>query len=164
MSAWKKNNSLPPVDKISKISDYLGMSLDFLLNGEDKNPIMLTVDEKELIENYNKLTNENKKEVSKRVAELVNGTSLKTNNNNDPTVSYSHVGAVAGSMSGTFTITNGLTPSESKKENNNISGQYEISETSKEMLEIFEGLPMRERVKLLSMVYEYEENYRKSKE
>lgn len=36
VSAWKKNNSLPPVDKISKISDCLGVTTDYLLDGEEK--------------------------------------------------------------------------------------------------------------------------------
>lgn len=37
VSAWKKNNSLPPSDKISIISDYLEVSVDYLLTGEEKN-------------------------------------------------------------------------------------------------------------------------------
>lgn len=37
VSAWKKNNSLPPADKISIISDYLEVSVDYLLTGEEKN-------------------------------------------------------------------------------------------------------------------------------
>ncbi|MBD5144276.1 MAG: helix-turn-helix domain-containing protein [Oscillospiraceae bacterium] len=37
VSAWKKNNSLPPVDKIYEISDCLGVTTDYLLTGEEKN-------------------------------------------------------------------------------------------------------------------------------
>lgn len=37
-----------------------------------------------------------------------------------------------------------------------------ISETSKEMLEVFEKLPTRERVKLLNIIYNYEEEYEKN--
>ena len=35
VSAWKKNNSLPPVDKISKISDCLEVTIDYLLTGKE---------------------------------------------------------------------------------------------------------------------------------
>lgn len=35
-----------------------------------------------------------------------------------------------------------------------------MSDTSKELLKVFESLPIRERVKLLNMVYEFEEDYR----
>lgn len=35
VSAWKKNNSLPPVDKISKISDCLGVTIDYLITGKE---------------------------------------------------------------------------------------------------------------------------------
>lgn len=37
-----------------------------------------------------------------------------------------------------------------------------INDTSKELLEVFESLPMRERVKLLNVVYDFEEQYRTS--
>lgn len=37
-----------------------------------------------------------------------------------------------------------------------------ISETSKEMLEVFEKLPTRERIKLLNIIYNYEEEYEKN--
>ena len=36
VSAWKKNNSLPPVDKISKISDCLEVTVDYLLTGKER--------------------------------------------------------------------------------------------------------------------------------
>lgn len=37
-----------------------------------------------------------------------------------------------------------------------------MSDTSKELLEVFESLPMRERVKLLSAVYDFQEQYNKN--
>ncbi len=37
-----------------------------------------------------------------------------------------------------------------------------INDTSKELLEVFESLPMRERVKLLNAIYDFEEQYRTS--
>ncbi len=41
-----------------------------------------------------------------------------------------------------------------------IKTEQVISDTSKELLKVFESLPIRERVKLLNMVYEFEEDYR----
>lgn len=43
VSAWKKNNSLPPLNKISNISDVLGVSIDFLLTGKEKHQIMIPI-------------------------------------------------------------------------------------------------------------------------
>lgn len=63
---------------------------------------------------------------------------------------------------GTITISGSLDPKESKAETENESKQNVINETTKELIEVFESLPTRERVKLLNMVYDYEENYRKS--
>lgn len=54
---------------------------------------------------------------------------------------------------------------ESKPESDimpEIKKKQDMSDTSKELLEVFESLPMRERVKLLNMVYDFEEQYRKS--
>lgn len=51
VSAWKKNNSLPPLDKISNISDCLGVSIDFLITGQEK----ATKEELELSENEQEL-------------------------------------------------------------------------------------------------------------
>lgn len=54
VSAWKRNNSLPPADKLSKISDCLGVSLEYLITGSEKN-ISLPEDEQKLIDQYNRL-------------------------------------------------------------------------------------------------------------
>ncbi|MGN0603298.1 MAG: helix-turn-helix domain-containing protein [Oscillospiraceae bacterium] len=54
VSAWKRNNSLPPADKLSNISDCLGISLDYLLTGKEKSP-SLPDDEQELLNYYKKL-------------------------------------------------------------------------------------------------------------
>ena len=62
VSAWKKNGSLPPADKISKISDCLGISVSFLLDGEEKksSSLNLSDDEKELLFYYKKMSIENR--------------------------------------------------------------------------------------------------------
>jgi len=74
-----------------------------------------------------------------------------TNISNSNIVDHSH---------GTITINGSSDSKESKTEN--ISKQAVINETTKELVEVFESLPTRERIKLLNIVYDYEENYRKS--
>lgn len=54
VSAWKRNNSLPPADKLSNISDCLGITLDYLLTGEER-VLSLPKDEQELINYYKEL-------------------------------------------------------------------------------------------------------------
>lgn len=56
VSAWKKNNSLPPADKLSEISDCLGVSFDYLLTGKESSKQSLTENEKEMLEYFSKLT------------------------------------------------------------------------------------------------------------
>lgn len=54
VSAWKRNNSLPPADKLSNISDCLGITLDYLLTGKER-ALSLPKDEQELINFYKAL-------------------------------------------------------------------------------------------------------------
>lgn len=54
VSAWKRNNSLPPADKLSNISDCLGITLDYLLTGKER-VLSLPKDEQELINFYKAL-------------------------------------------------------------------------------------------------------------
>lgn len=60
---------------------------------------------------------------------------------------------------GTITINSSSVSKESKAEN--VSEQAVINETTKELIEVFESLPTRERVRLLNMVYDFEEQYQK---
>ena len=61
VSAWKKNNSLPPVDKISKISEFLGVSITYLITGaEDETNISLDGDEELLLSYFRGLNDKDK--------------------------------------------------------------------------------------------------------
>ena len=61
VSAWKKNNSLPPVDKISKISECLGASITYLITGEENETgISLDDDEKILLSYFRELNDKDK--------------------------------------------------------------------------------------------------------
>lgn len=63
---------------------------------------------------------------------------------------------------GTITINSSSVSKEPKTETENVPEQIVINETTKELIEVFESLPTRERVRLLNMVYDFEEQYRKS--
>ena len=113
VSAWKKNNSLPPADKLSEISDYLNISVNYLLSGEE------------------------------------------TSNFID--VHSSNVGAVGNNINGTVNIgNNNLT-----YDNNSVASSND--EMADELLKIFKALPLRERTKIMTKVYEIEDEYIKSK-
>ncbi|MDE6780782.1 MAG: helix-turn-helix domain-containing protein [Ruminococcus sp.] len=77
-SNWK-NGGNPSVDVLCRIADELNCTTDALLGREENQTITLTVDEQELLENYSKLTDEDKVEISKRAEGLANGIALETN-------------------------------------------------------------------------------------
>lgn len=57
VSAWKKNNSLPPADKLSDISDFLNISLEKLVTGKEKNSSSkLSENEQRILELFAGLT------------------------------------------------------------------------------------------------------------
>lgn len=65
VSDWKKKGTNPAAESISAIADFLGVSADFLLTGEEKSSPAehLSDDEQELIDNYKKLNTINKGKV-----------------------------------------------------------------------------------------------------
>ena len=84
-------------------------------------------------------------------------------NFNSPNITNSTVGAVGSNLSGTVTINNNSVPEDSKSENREVYIlEQAISDITKEIIKISESLPMRERVKLLSVIYDFEEDYRNS--
>lgn len=81
-SSWKVKNTLPAADKISIISDLLGVSTDYLLTGNEKSPSAeqtakerLTPDEQELLENYRRLSMHDKGKVIGKAEALAEITS-----------------------------------------------------------------------------------------
>lgn len=75
----------------------------------------------------------------------------------------SHISnSIVDHSSGTITVS-GTAETESKPDiKTEVKTEQAMSDTSKELLEVFESLPMRERIKLLNMVYDFEEKYRNS--
>lgn len=72
VSAWKKNNSLPPADKLTDISNCLGVSLDYLLTGKENTvvspaAIPLSGEEQSLLDSFNRLSEKGKGQVIERI-------------------------------------------------------------------------------------------------
>lgn len=59
ISNWKSRNTFPKSDDLYKIADFLNVSMEFLLTGEEKNN-EYSPDEIELISNYRSLQDHDK--------------------------------------------------------------------------------------------------------
>ena len=111
-SEWKSGKSKSYRKYLIEIADFFGVSLDYLVYGKDdttKNK-QLTNDEQELLENYRKLDDGRKKEISEKIKEQTD--SIK-------------------------------------------------DEVYTELSKIITSLPLRERSKLIAMIYDCDEQYRK---
>lgn len=111
-SEWKSGKSKSYRKYLIEIADFFGVSLDYLVYGKDdttKNK-QLTNDEQELLENYRKLDDGRKKEISEKI----------------------------------------------KEQNDSIK-----DEVYTELSKIITSLPLRERSKLIAMIYDCEEQYSK---
>lgn len=102
-----------------------------------------------------------------QLAELLNVSTdyllLGKDDLNGNNISNSTIGAVGNNSSRTITINNNPIPKEEKSENEEICiTEQDVSDITKEIIKISESLPIRERVKLLSVIYDFEENYHKS--
>lgn len=116
VTEWDTKGKKPSVEYISRISEFLNVSCDYLLTGEE--------------------------------------------HHNSTNISHSAIGAFSNHSHGTVTMNTSSTETEMKMKADNQTEQA-MSETSKELLGVFESLPMRERIKLLSVIYDYEEEYKK---
>ena len=55
-TSWKKRHADPPAKYIAQIANYLEVSLQYLLTGEDDNPQPMSKDEVEVLTMYRDLT------------------------------------------------------------------------------------------------------------
>ena len=78
VTAWK-NGSIPKYEILNEIANYFDVSVGTLFDGRNNNIKPLTTNEQELLENYSKLTDDDKKEVSARVKELTKETISEEN-------------------------------------------------------------------------------------
>lgn len=89
VSAWKKNNSLPAADKLSNISDCLGVSLEYLLTGKEK-AVELSSAENRLLSAFKKLpTDEQMIEIG-RVEHMAEVCSERTSAESVPMIELRH--------------------------------------------------------------------------
>lgn len=109
ISKWR-NGANPNSDIVIKLSLHLGVTTDYLLLGKSIGNSELTNDEQELLENYRKLDDGRKKEISEKI----------------------------------------------KEQNDSIK-----DEVYTELSKIITSLPLRERSKLIAMIYDCDEQYRK---
>ncbi|MDE5772089.1 MAG: helix-turn-helix domain containing protein [Ruminococcus sp.] len=69
-SEWKSGKSRSYRKYLIEIAEFFHVSLDYLVYGNKNNSIKLNPDEQELLENYSRLSEADKKEVSEKVKEL----------------------------------------------------------------------------------------------
>ena len=64
---WRRDNGNAYYRYIDKIADRLGVTIDYLIRGQEIKSDSLTSQETELVENYSKLTDEGRKIISANV-------------------------------------------------------------------------------------------------
>ena len=66
-SNWKRGKSRSYYEHIDKIADRLGVSIDYLIRGSEKEPDLLTSQESGLLEGFRRLSDEAKDVVLRNV-------------------------------------------------------------------------------------------------
>ena len=80
-SEWKSGKSKSYRKYLIEISEFFNVSLDYLVYGKESRTKELNDDEQELLENYGKLTDADKKELVVKAKELAKGTASEENSN-----------------------------------------------------------------------------------
>ena len=70
LSKYENGRQEPMISVVYNLSVLLGVSVDYLIDGDETNTEVLAVDEKEICKDYRKLNNDGKSEARKRVNEL----------------------------------------------------------------------------------------------
>ena len=60
LSDWKRGKSVPKADKMQKIAEFLNVSVDYLVTGEEKEVPTFSAEHIELISAYDKLSSADK--------------------------------------------------------------------------------------------------------
>lgn len=79
ITEWSRRNSMPSADKVYTIANYLGVSIEWLLTGSEKEG--LTPKQRELIRNYETLSERDKKTVDNLIASLLSDESYSIDKN-----------------------------------------------------------------------------------
>ena len=80
---WRKGEKLPGAENLLIIANYFGISVDYLLTGEEKNTQanQLSENEQELLSNFQKLSDVSKGRLLEKAENLVELESLTKNEN-----------------------------------------------------------------------------------
>lgn len=76
---WKNQGSIPSADTAIKIAEFLGVSVQWLITGED--PEGLTDDERQLLEEWHAITSEGRKAVATLLSAYVKQAESEKNSN-----------------------------------------------------------------------------------
>lgn len=79
ITEWSRRNSMPSADKVYTIANYLGVSIEWLLTGSEKEG--LTPKQRELIRNYETLSERDRKTVDNLIASLLSDESYSIDKN-----------------------------------------------------------------------------------
>lgn len=66
---WKRRDSIPSADIVVQIADFLNVSTDWLITGQEKKEEKLSADERNMLEAYRLLDEKDRQEL-KAIAEL----------------------------------------------------------------------------------------------
>lgn len=72
VSAWERRGAVPPMEILTKLSKIFNVSIDYLLTGKKSNARECTFEELQLLEKYDRLTNDQKILIQKLLTELAN--------------------------------------------------------------------------------------------
>lgn len=123
---WKRG-TIPNGEMIVRISDFLGVSTDYLLKGENED-----------------------------ISEAIIGT-----NNQNPTINDSQNIEVNG-IKTERTLSTSFYANKLSFKHIEIKGDSALSTNTRELIRIFEKLPLKEQIRLMNIVYDFEEQYEKS--
>lgn len=72
VSAWERRGAVPPMEILTKLSKIFNVSIDYLLTGKKSNARECTFEELQLLEKYDRLTNDQKILIQNLLTELAN--------------------------------------------------------------------------------------------
>lgn len=72
VSAWERRGAVPPMGILTQLAKIFNVSIDYLLTGKKSNARECTFEELQLLEKYDRLTNDQKILIQKLLTELAN--------------------------------------------------------------------------------------------
>lgn len=72
VSAWERRGAVPPMEILTQLAKIFNVSIDYLLTGKKSNARECTFEELQLLEKYDRLTNDQKILIQNLLTELAN--------------------------------------------------------------------------------------------